>query len=63
LDDKALKEMREKGQIKAVAQLSLEERIKTRKELLPQLKEYAQKHMQPKGPEAFAKALKALNVE
>lgn len=63
LDDKALKEMREKGQIKAVAQLSLEERIKTRKELLPQLKEYVQKHMQPKGPEAFAKALKALKLE
>lgn len=63
LDDVALKEMKEKGQIKTVTDLSLEERIKTRKELLPQLKEYVQKHMQPKGPEAFAKALKALKLE
>ncbi len=63
LDINALKEMRERGQIKAVAELPMEEQIKTRKELLPQLKEYAQKHMQPKGPEAFAKALKALKLE
>lgn len=63
LDDKALQEMREKGQIKTVVQLSKEERINTRHKLLPQLKEYVQKHMHPKGPEAFDKALKALKIE
>jgi TRAP-type C4-dicarboxylate transport system substrate-binding protein len=63
LDDKALKEMREKGQIKTVVELPLEERIKTRKALLPELKAYVEKHMQPKGPEAFAKGLKALKIE
>jgi TRAP-type C4-dicarboxylate transport system substrate-binding protein len=63
LDEVALKEMREKGQIKTVAELPEKERVKTQKELLPILKEYVQKHMQPKGPEAFAKALKALKLE
>ncbi|MBI5967968.1 MAG: TRAP transporter substrate-binding protein DctP [Deltaproteobacteria bacterium] len=63
LDAAALKEMREKGQIKNVSELSWEERIKTRKELLPELKEYVKKHMQPKGPEAFEKALKELKLE
>lgn len=63
LDENALKEMREKGQIKTVVELPLEERIKTRKALLPELKAYVEKHMQPKGPEAFAKGLKALKIE
>ncbi|MBW2146083.1 MAG: TRAP transporter substrate-binding protein DctP [Deltaproteobacteria bacterium] len=63
LDESALKEMLGKGHIKTVAELSLEERIKTRKDLLPELKAYVNKHMQPKGPEAFAKALKALGLE
>jgi TRAP-type C4-dicarboxylate transport system substrate-binding protein len=63
LDNKALDEMRAQGQIKTVAELSLEERIKTREALLPQLKDYVNKHMQPNGPKAFAEALKALNLE
>lgn len=63
LDDVALREMRAAGQIKTVAKMSLEEQKKTRKELLPQMKAYVEKHMQPKGPEAFAKVLKALNIE
>jgi len=63
LDETALQRMRDKGQIKRVAELPLEERIKTQKELLPELKEYVKKHMQPKGPEAFEKALKALKLE
>jgi TRAP-type C4-dicarboxylate transport system substrate-binding protein len=63
LDDSALKEMVAKGQIKKVAQITQEQRIQTRKELLPQLKKYVEKYMQPDGPEAFAKALKALNLD
>lgn len=63
LDDSALKQMLDKGQIKTVVKLPQEERIKTRKEMMPILKEYVNKHMQPKGPEAFAKALKALGLE
>lgn len=63
LDEQALKEMRQKGQIKAVAELPMAEKIKTRKALLPELKAYVEKHMQPKGPEAFAKGLKAIKVE
>ncbi len=63
LDDASLKEMVEKGQIKNVAELPMKDKIKTQKALLPILKEYVNKHMQPKGPEAFAKALKALKLE
>jgi len=63
LDDSALKQMLDKGHIKTVVKLPQEERIKTRKEMMPILKEYVNKHMQPKGPEAFAKALKALGLE
>ncbi len=63
LDESALKRMLDKGQIKTVAKLPMKERIKTRKDLLPELKAYVNKHMQPKGPEAFAKVLKALKLE
>lgn len=63
LDEIALKQMVERGQIKAVAKLSEKDRIQTRKDLLPQLKEYVEKHMQPYGPEAFSKGLKALKLE
>jgi len=63
LDDKALKEMRAKGQIKTVSAISLEERKKTRQQLLPDLKAYTQKHMKANGSEALSKALKALKLE
>lgn len=63
LDEQALKEMRQKGQIKTVVELPMAEKIKTRKALLPELKAYVEKHMQPKGPEAFAKGLKAIKIE
>ena len=63
LDEVSLKQMKDKGQIKAVAVLPEKDRIQTQKDLLPQLKEYVQKHMGPKGPEAFAKGLKALKLE
>lgn len=63
LDDQALKEMRQKGQIKTVVELPMAEKIRTRESLLPELKAYVEKHMQPKGPEAFAKGLKAIKAE
>lgn len=63
LDESALKRMLDKGQIKSVTVMSQEERIKTREQLMPILKDYVKKHMQPNGPEAFAKALKALGLE
>ncbi len=63
LDEVSLKQMQDKGQIKAVAQLPEKDRLQTQKDLMPQLKEYVQKHMQPKGPEAFSKGLKALKLE
>jgi len=63
LDESALQRMLDKGQIKTVAKLPQEQRIKTRKDMMPILKEYVKKHMQPKGPEAFAKSLKALGLE
>jgi TRAP-type C4-dicarboxylate transport system substrate-binding protein len=63
LDDIALKEMLSKDQIKSVAELPMKDRLWTRKQLLPELKAYVDKHMQPKGPEVFAKVLKALNIE
>jgi len=63
LDEVSLKQMLQKGQVKAVAELPQKDRLQTQKDLLPQLKEYVQKHMQPKGPEAFSKALKALKLE
>lgn len=63
LDEQALKEMRQKGQIRTVVELPMAEKINTRKALLPELKAYVEKHMQPKGPEAFAKGLQAINVE
>ncbi len=63
LDEVSLKQMKEKGQIKAVAELPEKDRLQTQKDLMPQLKEYVQKHMQPKGPEAFSKGLKALKLE
>lgn len=63
LDDVALKEMVQKGQIKNVAELPMKDKLQTQKTLIPILKAYVQKHMQPKGPEAFDKALKALKLE
>lgn len=63
LEAKALTEMQEKGQIKSVYELPLEERIQTRKQLIPFLTEYVNKHMQPDGPKIFDEALKALNLK
>jgi len=63
LENSALKEMREKGEIKTVYELSIEDRINTRKKLIPILREYVNKHMQPNGPMIFDKAVKALNIE
>lgn len=63
LDDVSLKEMVKTGQIKNVAELPMQEKVRTQKALIPIMKEYVKKHMQPKGPEAFDKALKALKLE
>jgi TRAP-type C4-dicarboxylate transport system substrate-binding protein len=63
LDDEALKRMVEKKQLAEVSQLSLEEKMKTRKELIPEFRSYIKKHMQPKGPEIFEKIVKALKME
>jgi TRAP-type C4-dicarboxylate transport system substrate-binding protein len=63
LDESALQRMLDKGQVKSVAKLDQEVRINTREKMLPILKDYVDKHMQPKGPEAFAKALKALGLQ
>ncbi len=63
LDANALKEMVDKKQVKAVTKLSMEDKSKTREELLPILRDFVGDKMQPKGPEAFGKALKALNLK
>jgi TRAP-type C4-dicarboxylate transport system substrate-binding protein len=63
LEDNALGEMCRKGQIKGVYELPFEERIKIRRLLLPEYKEYVNKKMQPKGPEVFSNILKALEIE
>jgi TRAP-type C4-dicarboxylate transport system substrate-binding protein len=62
LDDVAFKEMLDRKQIKAVHELSTQEKIKTQKELIPVLREYVKKNVQPDGPAIFEKVLKALNL-
>jgi len=62
LDDVAFKEMLDKKQIKAVHELSMQEKIKTQKDLIPILRDYVKKNIQPEGPEIFEKVLKALNL-
>ncbi len=62
LDEIALQDMVKSGQIKAVAELPMKEKVQTQKALIPILTEYTKKNMQPKGPEAWEKVLKGLNL-
>jgi TRAP-type transport system periplasmic protein len=62
-DDKALEDMVAKKQVKSVTEISMEEIAETQKALLPFYKDYVEQKMQPKGPEAYTKALKVLNIK
>jgi TRAP-type C4-dicarboxylate transport system substrate-binding protein len=63
LEATALNEMKSKGQIKSVYELPREKRIETREKIIPHLREYVNKHMQPDGPKIFEEALEALNIK
>ncbi|MGH8802195.1 MAG: hypothetical protein ACREX6_07845, partial [Casimicrobiaceae bacterium] len=62
-DVEALEQMRSKGEIKSVVSLSQQERERTRREVIPLLREYVKTKIGPDGVAAFEKVLADLGLK